>query len=73
MSDSNEVVVVASMKVRPDSRDQVRAALMRQVVRVHAEEPGLSCSLHTKPRTDLCSSRSGTPPPRLKRMRPEER
>jgi quinol monooxygenase YgiN len=40
MSDSNEVVVVASMKVRPDSRDQVRAALMRQVVRVHAEEPG---------------------------------
>ena len=40
MSDSNEVVVVASMKVRPDSRDHVRAALMRQVVRVHAEEPG---------------------------------
>ena len=73
MSDSNEVVVVASMKVRPDSRDQVRAALMRQVVRVHAEEPGAQLFAAHETRTDLCSSRSGTPPPRLKRMRPEER
>jgi quinol monooxygenase YgiN len=40
MSASNEVVVVASMKVRPDSREEVRKALMRQVVRVHREEPG---------------------------------
>lgn len=39
MSDADEVVVVAAMKVRPDSRDAVRAALLRQVVRVHAEEP----------------------------------
>ncbi len=40
MPANNEVVVVASMKVRPDRRDEVRAALMRQVSRVHAEEPG---------------------------------
>lgn len=40
MSASNGIVVVASMKVRPDSRDKVRKALMRQVVRVHDEEPG---------------------------------
>jgi quinol monooxygenase YgiN len=40
MSEANEVIVVASMKVRPDSHDEVRAALMQQVVRVHAEEPG---------------------------------
>jgi quinol monooxygenase YgiN len=40
MSESNEVVVVVLMKVRPDSRDTVRAALLRQVARVHAEEPG---------------------------------
>src|ERR1700722_19275596 len=40
MSQASEVVVVALMKVRPESRDEVRAALIRQVVRVHAEEPG---------------------------------
>jgi quinol monooxygenase YgiN len=40
MSEANEVIVVALMKVLPDSRDEVRAALLRQVVRVHAEEPG---------------------------------
>jgi quinol monooxygenase YgiN len=33
-------VVVASMKVRPERRDDVRAALLRQVVRVHDEESG---------------------------------
>jgi quinol monooxygenase YgiN len=40
VSEADEVVVVASMKVRSASRDQVRVALRRQVVRVHAEEPG---------------------------------
>jgi quinol monooxygenase YgiN len=37
---NEEVVVVAIMSVAPDRRDQVRAALLRQVARVHAEEPG---------------------------------
>jgi quinol monooxygenase YgiN len=40
MPDKDEVVVVASMKVVPDRRDEVRAALRRQVSRVHAEELG---------------------------------
>src|SRR5271167_2119414 len=37
---SNEVVVVASMKVARDRRKEVKAALLRQVARVHAAEPG---------------------------------
>src|SRR4051794_12788608 len=40
MSDDDQVVVVATMKVRPDRREEVRAALLRQVTRVHAEESG---------------------------------
>ena len=41
MSGATEgVVVVASMKVMPDRKDDVRFALVRQVERVHAEEPG---------------------------------
>jgi len=40
MADGNQVVVVASMKVAPERKDEVRAALIRQVERVHAEEPG---------------------------------
>jgi quinol monooxygenase YgiN len=40
MSEDDEVIVIAVMRVRRDSRDEVRAALLRQVVRVHAEEPG---------------------------------
>jgi len=40
MSDTNEIVVVASMNVRPELRDKVRTALLHQVVRVHNEEPG---------------------------------
>jgi quinol monooxygenase YgiN len=39
MSEDGEVIVVAVMSVPPESRDEVRAALLRQVVRVHAEEP----------------------------------
>jgi quinol monooxygenase YgiN len=38
MSDNDEVVVVATMKVMPDRREEVRAALLRQVARVHVEE-----------------------------------
>jgi quinol monooxygenase YgiN len=41
MPEQNEVVVVASMKVVPEQRDEVRAALTRQVQRVHAEERGV--------------------------------
>jgi quinol monooxygenase YgiN len=40
MSDNDELVVVASMKVTPDRREEVRTALRRQVTRVHAEELG---------------------------------
>ena len=36
-----QVVVVVSMKVRPELKDEVRAALIRQVERVHREEPGV--------------------------------
>jgi len=36
----DEVVVVALMKVANERRNDVKAALLRQVVRVHAEEPG---------------------------------
>jgi quinol monooxygenase YgiN len=38
MSTDDEVVVVATMKVLPDRREAVRAALLRQVARVHIEE-----------------------------------
>jgi quinol monooxygenase YgiN len=40
MPEGTQIVVVASMKVRPELKDEVRAALIRQVERVHAEEPG---------------------------------
>ena len=40
MPETNQVVVVATMKIRPERKDEVRAALIRQVERVHAEEPG---------------------------------
>src|SRR5271170_4647407 len=41
MPDGKQVVVVVSMKVAPERKDEVRAALIRQVERVHAEEPGV--------------------------------
>ena len=40
MPDANQVVVVASMRVAPERKDEVSSALIRQVERVHAEEPG---------------------------------
>jgi len=40
MPDANHVVVVASMRVAPERKDEVSSALIRQVERVHAEEPG---------------------------------
>src|SRR6478672_2526538 len=39
MSDNDVLVVVATMKVMPERREEVKAALLRQVTRVHAEEP----------------------------------
>src|SRR5271155_790384 len=41
MPDRKQVVVVVSMKVRPERKDDVRAALIRQVERVHREEAGV--------------------------------
>jgi len=40
MPSDDELVVVALMRVMPERRDEVRAALLHQVTRVHAEEPG---------------------------------
>jgi quinol monooxygenase YgiN len=40
MPDNDMVIVVATMKIMPDKRDEVRAALLRQVSRVHVEELG---------------------------------
>lgn len=40
MPSGDELVVVALMRVMPERRDEVRAALLHQVARVQAEEPG---------------------------------
>jgi quinol monooxygenase YgiN len=40
MPETNQVIVVATMKIRSERKNEVRAALIRQVERVHAEEPG---------------------------------